>query len=179
MRQALRCVENNLYRASHILAWTALVDLIQNILRSDSFKKLNAVKTNWKITSLEQLQDEINEFQLIEACKDVKLVSEPEMRMLQGFSSKRNLCAHPSDFLPDFNQTVGYMADTLSMIKKIQIKGYCSISQGLFFGFLILEINRKGKRECLNDSLTYSLIKSLNGYFQTKVEIPRIRVGKK
>jgi hypothetical protein len=124
LRQALRCVENNLYRASHILAWTALVDLIQNILSSDNFKKLNAVRTNWKITSLEQLQDEINEFQLIEACKDVKLISKPEMRMLQGFLSKRNLCAHPSDFFPDFNQTLGYMADILNMIKKIQSKKY-------------------------------------------------------
>jgi hypothetical protein len=39
--------------------------------------------------------------------------------------------------------------------------------------------NRKGKREYLNDSLTHSLIKGLNEYFQTKVEIPRIRMGKK
>jgi CRISPR/Cas system-associated endonuclease Cas1 len=37
--------------------------------------------------------------------------------------------------------------------------------------------NRKGKREYLNDSLTYGLTKSLNEYFQTKVEIPRIRMG--
>jgi len=39
--------------------------------------------------------------------------------------------------------------------------------------------NRKGKREYLNDSLTHGLIESLNDYFQTKVEIPRIRIGKK
>jgi CRISPR-associated protein Cas1 len=39
--------------------------------------------------------------------------------------------------------------------------------------------NRKGKREYLNDSLTHGLIRSLNEYFQTKVEIPRIRMGKK
>jgi CRISPR-associated protein Cas1 len=39
--------------------------------------------------------------------------------------------------------------------------------------------NRKGKREYLNDSLTHSLTKSLSEYFQTKVEIPRIRMGKK
>jgi CRISPR-associated protein Cas1 len=39
--------------------------------------------------------------------------------------------------------------------------------------------DRKGKREYLNDSLTHILIKSLNNYFQTKIEIPRIRVGKK
>jgi CRISPR/Cas system-associated endonuclease Cas1 len=39
--------------------------------------------------------------------------------------------------------------------------------------------NRKGKREYLNDSLTRNLIKSLNEYFQTKVAVPRIRVGKR
>ena len=38
--------------------------------------------------------------------------------------------------------------------------------------------NRKGKREYLNDSLTHGLMKSLNEYFKTKVEIPRIRMGK-
>jgi hypothetical protein len=38
--------------------------------------------------------------------------------------------------------------------------------------------NRKGKREYLNDSLTHSLTKGLNEYFQNKVEVPRIRMGK-
>lgn len=38
--------------------------------------------------------------------------------------------------------------------------------------------NRKGKREYLNDSLTHNLMRSLNEFFKTKVEIPRIRMGK-
>lgn len=38
---------------------------------------------------------------------------------------------------------------------------------------------RKGKREYLNDSQTRDLIKGLNQYFQSKVEIPRIRMGDK
>jgi hypothetical protein len=38
--------------------------------------------------------------------------------------------------------------------------------------------NRKGKREYLNDSLTHSLMDSLNEYFRKRVEIPRIRMGK-
>jgi hypothetical protein len=38
--------------------------------------------------------------------------------------------------------------------------------------------NRKGKREYLNDSMTQNLTKGLNEYFQTKVEIPRIGMGK-
>lgn len=36
----------------------------------------------------------------------------------------------------------------------------------------------RAKREYLDDSLTHSLTKSLNEYFQTKVEVPRIRMGK-
>lgn len=39
--------------------------------------------------------------------------------------------------------------------------------------------SRKGKREYLNDSLTHNLVRSLNEYFKSKVEIPRIRMGEK
>ena len=38
---------------------------------------------------------------------------------------------------------------------------------------------RKGKREYLSDSQTQELVKGLNQYFQSKVEIPRIRMGEK
>lgn len=120
LRQALRCVENKLYRAAHILAWTALIDLIENILASDKFARLKTVRPKWDISSLEELREEFSEFQIIEACKDLKLINKSEMRVLQGFLGKRNLCAHPSDFFPDYNQTLGYLADILNMIKKIQ-----------------------------------------------------------
>jgi CRISPR-associated protein Cas1 len=38
--------------------------------------------------------------------------------------------------------------------------------------------NRKGKREFLNDSMTNSLVKCLNKYFQNKVDVSRVRMGK-
>lgn len=39
--------------------------------------------------------------------------------------------------------------------------------------------NRKGKREYLDESQTRNLVKSLNQYLQSEVEIPRIRMGNK
>jgi len=39
--------------------------------------------------------------------------------------------------------------------------------------------NRKGKRQYLDDLMTRRFISKLNAYFETKVEIPRIRVGRK
>jgi CRISPR-associated protein Cas1 len=38
---------------------------------------------------------------------------------------------------------------------------------------------RKGKRQYLNERMTNEFIKRLNAYFGSKVEIPRIRVGKR
>jgi len=124
LRQALRCVENKLFRVAHILGWTALIDLIEAKLASDSFRKLNTARRNWNISTLDQLRENYPEFQIIEACKDVGLATRSEMRILQGFLSKRNLCAHPSNFFPDYNQTLGYIADVLDRIRNIQSKPY-------------------------------------------------------
>jgi len=42
-----------------------------------------------------------------------------------------------------------------------------------------LSRNKKGKREYLNGPKTSDLMKKLNLYFESKVEIPRIKVGKR
>jgi CRISPR-associated protein Cas1 len=39
--------------------------------------------------------------------------------------------------------------------------------------------NRKGKREYLNNIQTHSFIKGLNRYFENKVDVPRMRMGKR
>jgi hypothetical protein len=38
---------------------------------------------------------------------------------------------------------------------------------------------RKDKREYLNETKTRDLMKSLNGFFETTINIPRIKVGKR
>jgi hypothetical protein len=124
LKQALLCIENNLFRSSHILAWTALIDMIENILNSDNFKKLKSVRTKWKISCIDDLRDNYAEYQIVEACKDLKLISKSEMKMIHGFLGKRNLCAHPSGYDPDFNQTLGYIADILSTMKFLQMRPY-------------------------------------------------------
>ncbi len=123
LRQSLRCIENNLNRASHILAWIALIDYIENLLAYDRCRKLKAVRPKLKACTSEQLREEISDFQIIEACKDLGIINNSEMRIFHGYLSKRNLCAHPSDFYPDFNQTLGYMADILSAIRVMQKNG--------------------------------------------------------
>lgn len=39
--------------------------------------------------------------------------------------------------------------------------------------------NRRGKREYRNDKETRDFMRKLNGFFQSTVEVPRIRIGKR
>lgn len=39
--------------------------------------------------------------------------------------------------------------------------------------------NKKGKRQYLNDAKTRDVINRINAYFQTKVDLPRIRMGER
>ena len=124
LRQSLRCVENKLFRAAHILAWTSLIDYIQEKLASDGFVKLNNARPNWNISSVEELQEKVTEYQAVESCRLVGMITMSEQRMLHGLLSKRNQCAHPSNFFPDYNQTLGFIADILNQIEYLQQKQY-------------------------------------------------------
>ncbi len=73
----------------------------------------------------------------------------------------------------DFQELYRYLMDdfVIQYCRRLQKKDF-------IMKYEDFSTNRKGKREYLNDSLTHSLIRSLNEYFQSKVEIPRIRMGK-
>jgi len=124
LRQSLRCVENQLFRAAHILSWTALIDFIQTKLASDKFVKLNTARPNWNVSSIENLRDNYSEYQMVESCRLVGMINMSEMRVLHGFLSKRNQSAHPSNFFPNYNQTLGFISDILNQIEYLQSKTY-------------------------------------------------------
>lgn len=58
---------------------------------------------------------------------------------------------------------------------------YCQRLTKRDFGFKIekLSAQKKGKREYLNDLKTKDFTAKLNGYFETVVEIERIKVGER
>jgi hypothetical protein len=42
------------------------------------------------------------------------------MHTLHGFLGRRNECAHPSDYFPDLNSTLGYVSDLIDRIKRLE-----------------------------------------------------------
>ena len=116
LRQALRCVENELYRAAHVMAWAGFMDFLEEKLASDGLAKLRALRPAWKASSVEELRDSKPEYQLLEAARDLGLCGRTETKALQGLLSKRNECAHPSGYFPSMNETLGYVTEVLNRI---------------------------------------------------------------
>jgi hypothetical protein len=121
-RQALRCIENELYRAAHVMAWAAFMDFIEEKLASDGLSKLRVLRPAWKASSIEELRENVVECQLIDASRDLALLGKTEAKALQGLLSKRNECAHPSDYFPGLNEALGYVTEVLNRIGRLQPK---------------------------------------------------------
>lgn len=115
-RQALRCVENDLFRAAHVMAWAGLIACLQALMASDGFEKLNNARPKWRITSTDDLAERFTEHALVEASHAMGVLRKSEMKALLGMLSKRNECAHPGAYFPSFNETLGYIAEIFSRL---------------------------------------------------------------
>jgi len=72
----------------------------------------------------------------------------------------------------DFQELYRYLMDDflIQYCQKLRKKDFIVKTE-------VLSRGKKGKREYLNDSETDDLMKELNQFFETRVEVPRIRVG--
>lgn len=121
-RQAIKCVEHELFRPAHVMAWAGFMDFLEEKLAEDGLVKLRQLRPKWKASSLEELREHVSEFQIIEAARDLKLCTKNQTKALHGLLNKRNECAHPSEYFPDYNQTLGYISEVLSRLKTIKLR---------------------------------------------------------
>lgn len=122
-RQAIRCAETELFRAAHVMGWAGFMDFLEEKLNEDGLKKLAAIRPAWRTSNLEDLREGVPEYQLIEAGRELGLCTKNEMKALHGLLNKRNECAHPSDYFPGFNETLGYLSELFSRVRVLQPKG--------------------------------------------------------
>jgi hypothetical protein len=109
-RESLRAVEAGLYRAAHVLAWAGFIDLLHHHVGTDGLNAIKMARPNWVIRTVEDLR-EYADHQVIEAAREAKFYNKTVMKALHGLLNKRNECAHPSEYYPDFNETLGYVSE--------------------------------------------------------------------
>lgn len=122
LRDALHCIENGLYKAAHVMAWAAMMDLVEEKLDEDGLSALRGVRPKWKAGSREELRENVVEFQLLEAARDLGLLSKTQSKSLHGMLSKRNECAHPGGYDPGLNEALGYVSEVLQRMRALLSK---------------------------------------------------------
>jgi hypothetical protein len=120
LKQALRAIEHGLYRSAIVMAWAAFMDFAEEKLGEDGFVTLNAKYVKWKIANVEDLREKIPDFQIVTALKAVKLSTKTGEKTLQGLLGQRNESAHPSEFLPDINESLGFVSNVLQRIERMK-----------------------------------------------------------
>jgi hypothetical protein len=120
IRQALTCTEYGLFRPAHVMGWAGFIDFLEQKLGSDGLVKVKAARPNWTARNIEELREQVPEPQMIEVAQKIGLCNKGETKAMLGLLNKRNECAHPSDYWPDLNQTLGYLAELLSRIDALQ-----------------------------------------------------------
>lgn len=119
-RESLRAVQNELYRAAHVLAWAGFIDFLHNLITNKkNLGPLKAARPNWSVADAEDLRA-FSDFQVIEAAKEAGVYSAQTMRMLHGWLGRRNECAHPSAYFPDLNMALGYISDLIDRISRLR-----------------------------------------------------------
>jgi hypothetical protein len=123
-REALRCVENQLFKAAHVMAWAAFMDYLEDKMIAEYLADIRVVRTKWSINSKEDLREQATEHQLITVCREVKLFGKNEEKAFQGLLNTRNECAHPSGYSPALNEALGYISQLLNRITTLQLKAH-------------------------------------------------------
>lgn len=122
MREALRCVEQGLYRPAHVAAWAAFVDFTQEwTVTGSRLTMLNGARKKWNITVASDLRD-YTDYALFDALDAAGLISNTFKKACQGLLNKRNECAHPEDYAPTINDTLGYVDELMKRIATLQAK---------------------------------------------------------
>ena len=99
------------------------IDFFEEKLSSDGLKKLHTEYPAWSChKTLEDLRENIAEHQLIQAGHRLRLIAKNEMKALHGLLNKRNECAHPSNYYPGLNESLGYISELIQRVQNLQSK---------------------------------------------------------
>jgi len=124
LREALNCVENKLYKAAHVMAWAGFMDFLEDKMILEYIVDIKKARPKWSFNSKEDLSEQVTDHQIIIVCRDVKLFNRNEEKAFLGLLNTRNECAHPSNYFPTLNETLGYISQLLNRINMLQQKSH-------------------------------------------------------
>ncbi|WP_147397475.1 hypothetical protein [Amycolatopsis panacis] len=116
-REALQCAEHGLYRSAHVTSFAALMDFVHEWIAADP-ARLMLIQANYPSWNIKQAADfrEQKDHTIFDVLKKQGLITNSMTKALQGLLAKRNECAHPEDYEPGINDTLGYLDEMMKRI---------------------------------------------------------------
>lgn len=120
MEEALRCVEYGLYRPARVAAWVAAIDFCHE-WAADAVRlaEVQRVRPKWSVNDVQDFRIQ-TDFAFFEALRDAGLIMKSTMKAFHGLLNKRNECAHPEDYSPSINDTLGYLDELMKRIDRLK-----------------------------------------------------------
>jgi hypothetical protein len=120
LKESTLAVSHGLYRAAHVAAFACIVDALHSRLElAGDLPKLAAIRPKWKLTTVEDLRDQ-GDFQVIDAAKEIGSISKPMAKSLHGLLHRRNLCAHPTGYVPTMDEALGFLSEGIQLLRVLQ-----------------------------------------------------------
>ena len=107
--EAIRCLEQGLYRSGIVLAWAGHFHVFSETLFAKHEGEIRSIRPKWNFRDLSDLKEQVSESQLLDVGKEVKFINRASVRVMQGQLSVRNQCAHPTLYRPNMNAAIGYV----------------------------------------------------------------------
>lgn len=107
--EAIVCLQHQLTRSAIVVSWAGFFSVFCESVMSKSESDLRKLRKNWVFKDSLDLKEKYLESQIIDAAKEIGIVSNSKRRMLDGWLSQRNQCAHPTVYRPTINVGIGYV----------------------------------------------------------------------
>lgn len=107
--ESLICLRNDLNRPAIVVAWAGYFDVFCQALYDSKEADVRTIRTKWTFADASEFKEAAPEAQIIDVAKDVGFIRNPQRRMMDGWLSQRNQCAHPTVYRPSPNTAIGFV----------------------------------------------------------------------
>ena len=114
-REAVKCLENGLFRAAIVMAWSGHFYVYAEKLMLGHEQAIRQARKKWQFSDAADLKEQVGEAQILDIGKEVKFLNRANLKILQGRLSTRNECAHPTLYSPSRNLAIGYVDEMLRL----------------------------------------------------------------
>jgi hypothetical protein len=120
LQESLACIEGGLYRAAHVTAWQAFIDLVSEALVTDRATEMYRLRPDIYQVTATEVRERLPEYDLITVAREVGLLTMAATKRSYGLLSMRNDCAHPSSYRPGLTDALGYVSELIASMTDLQ-----------------------------------------------------------